>query len=148
MAYDIEAIQGPERDRYVEAIQHDLDSIVPRITYAEWLRGKGFEDRAQCILLQSSLYTLTTEEHGNVELRAQEHNRLEAVAELEKDLWKAHGKDWQAVENPPSDVLSNVEWERGFPYFGTIDWRTVDRAKLREVMSHYPIQGLVVLKIT
>lgn len=148
MPYSLEAIQGLERNRYLKDIQGDLDSIAPRIAYAEWLQSKGFEDRAQCILLQSSKYKLTTEEHGNTELTPESRNRLAAVAELERDLWKAHGKEWQAAENPPADVLKNVEWERGFPYFGTIDWKAADRAKLREVMSQHPIQGLVVLNIT
>ena len=148
MPYSLEAIQGLERDRYLQDIQDDLDSIAPRIAYAEWLQGKGLKDRAQCILLQISLHKLTTEEHGNAELSAQERNRLEAVAELEQDLWKVHGKEWQAAENPPSNFLKNVEWDRGFPYFGTVDWQSVDKTKLREAMGRFPIQGLVVLNVS
>lgn len=145
MASNLESMRGPEWDGYVKGIIDNPDSLVPRINFAEWLEAKGFSDRGQFIRHQCDANKLTAELHGNTELLPGDRIRLAATQRLEKALWKKNKKEWEATENPPSQVLQHVEWERGFPYFGTVDWTKVDPQALREVMSRYPIQGLVVL---
>ncbi len=134
------------RGQYEDVLKH-VDSNVPRDLFASWFEQQGNPDRANFIRLQCGEHRLTTERHGNTQLRASERDRLALNAKETDRLWKLHRKEWQA-ENPPKTVLKHVDWERGFPYFGTVDWQMVDKDELSKVMTNWPIQGLVVLNLS
>ncbi len=148
-----ESPEHKERQRLMDDILKHLDDDAPREAYADYLEKNGQEKkgqkaRAAFIRSQCLTHKLKTYQHGNGPLTSHEIELYTSLAQNENPLFEKFGAAWRAEEDPPAEVMTQVEYERGFAYFGAIDWATVDRKKLAEVMETHPIQGLVVHGLT
>jgi len=139
-----------QKGKFLKKILQDLDSDHERQFYAGWLKQNGFEDRSDFIVMQCIHHAAREVAHGNRRLiNPTDLHRFAAVEKEEQRLFRKHEEEWRTEEDPPEGIfVGKVQWERGFPYFGTIDWANVDKDALADAMKNHPIQGIVVNNLT
>jgi uncharacterized protein (TIGR02996 family) len=118
------------------AIVADPDDDGPRLIYADWLVGKGEDDRAEFIRIQCALKSPQTP-----------RDTLEELRRREAALQSAHGRAWKS-ELPR---LEGVRWR---PYFhrGFLDavdvssW-TAFTLYAQDAFAAAPLRGLLIRRL-
>ncbi len=86
---------NPDLDALYASVLDDPDNDIPRLVLADWLQDHDNEDYARFIRLQCEIARLRDE--NACEWEDEDHKKLDALEDEERELWLDHGQEWQKM---------------------------------------------------